>query len=74
MATVTEAVKESLLGTTLPTDVTQESRTSFLQHARQDEDGILYMEEEDFINAIAPPDENYVSVENKKQIGQKIAA
>ena len=61
MATVADAVKESLLGTTLPADLTQESRTTFLKHARQDEDGNLFMEEEDFINAIAPPDENYVS-------------
>ena len=61
MATVANTVKESLLGTTLPAELTQESRTTFLKHARQDENGDFYMEEEDFINAIAPPDENYVS-------------
>jgi solute carrier family 25 aspartate/glutamate transporter 12/13 len=62
MATMTETVKESLLGTTLPADLTQESRTTFLKHAKQDQDGEYYMEEENFINAIAPPDENYVSL------------
>jgi solute carrier family 25 (mitochondrial aspartate/glutamate transporter), member 12/13 len=62
MATVTETVKESLLGTTLPADLTQESRTTFVKHAKQDQDGEYYMEEEDFVNAIAPPDENYVGI------------
>jgi solute carrier family 25 aspartate/glutamate transporter 12/13 len=61
MATVADTVKETLLGASLPADLTQESRTTFLKHARQDENGDFYMEEEDFINAIAPPDENYVS-------------
>jgi solute carrier family 25 aspartate/glutamate transporter 12/13 len=50
-----------LLGATMPAELTQESRTTFLKHARKDENGDFYMEEEDFINAIAPPDENYVS-------------
>jgi hypothetical protein len=61
MATVADTVKESLLGATLPAELTQESRTTFLEYARQDQNGDYYMEEEDFINAIAPPDENYVS-------------
>lgn len=61
MATVAETVKESLLGATLPAELTQESRTTFLKHAKQEENGDYYMEEEDFINAIAPPEENYVS-------------
>lgn len=66
MATMTEAVKESLLGTTLPADLTQESRTTFLKHAKQDQDGEYYMEEEDFVHAIAPPDEDYVSITWRK--------
>lgn len=60
MATVTEAVKESLLGTTAPTNLSSESRATFLKHAQQDADGELYMNEEDFINAVAPPEEDYV--------------
>jgi solute carrier family 25 aspartate/glutamate transporter 12/13 len=67
MATVADVVKESLLGATLPADLTQESRTTFLKHARQDANGDLYMEEEDFINAIAPPDENYVSIQPRNR-------
>lgn len=61
MATVTEAVKESLLGSTTPTSLSTESRTNFLKYAKRDQDGELYMNEEDFINAIAPPEEDYVS-------------
>lgn len=61
MATITEAVKESLLGTEQPANLSQESRATFIKHARQGEDGELYMNQEDFINAIAPPGEDYVS-------------
>lgn len=60
MATVTEAVKESLLGSTAPTNLSSESRATFLKYAQQDTDGELYMNEEDFINAVAPPEEDYV--------------
>jgi hypothetical protein len=61
MATVTETVKESLLGTTKPEELSQTSRATFLKYAQKDENGELYMGEEDFVNAIAPPEEDYVS-------------
>lgn len=61
MATVTEAVKESLLGSTAPAQLSYESRATFLKHSQQDADGELYMSEENFIEAIAPPEEDYVS-------------
>lgn len=62
MGTVAESVKESLLGTSQPAQLSPSSRTTFLKHARRDEDsGELYMGEEEFINAIAPPEQNYVS-------------
>lgn len=61
MATVTEAVKESLVGSSQPSGLTKEARTTFFKHSRQGEDGELYMNEEDFIAAIAPPEEDYVS-------------
>jgi len=65
MATVTETVKESLVGSVHPTGLTNESRTTFFQNSRQEgEDGELYMNEEDFINAIAPPQEDYVSFQH----------
>jgi hypothetical protein len=51
-------MKETLLGASLPADLTQESHTTFFEHSRQDGNGDYYMEEEDYINAAAPPDEN----------------
>jgi hypothetical protein len=63
MATVAETVKESLLGTSQPEELSPSSRTTFLKHARRDEDtDELYMGEEEFVNAIAPPDQDYVSL------------
>lgn len=62
--TVKDAVKESLVGSS--TDQSQPShqaKTNFLRHARKDEGTEdLYMTEDDFINAIAPKHEDYVSV------------
>ena len=62
MTTVTEAVKESLVGTTIEPELSQEIRATFNQHSKQDEaSGEDYMVEEDFVNAIAPMNEDYVS-------------
>jgi len=63
-----EAVKETLLGT----DQTEEdlqlsalSKATFDKNARKDpETGDQYMTEVEFINAIAPEDEDYVSQAN----------
>ena len=62
MATVKEAVKESLVGTTREPQLSQQARATFDRNSRQ-EDGSAepYMTEEDFVNAIAPPNEDYVS-------------
>ena len=66
MAATTEAlkesVKESLLGTTVEPQLSQQSRATFEKHARKDEEGEKLMTEDDFINAIAPMQEDYVSV------------
>jgi solute carrier family 25 aspartate/glutamate transporter 12/13 len=65
MATVAETVKESLLGTSQPEELSPSSRTTFLKHARRDGDtDELYMGEEEFVNAIAPPDQDYVSLKS----------
>jgi solute carrier family 25 aspartate/glutamate transporter 12/13 len=65
MATVTETVKESLLGKSQPEELSLLSRTTFLKHARRDEEtDELYMGEEEFVNAIAPPDQDYVSLKS----------
>lgn len=62
MATITEQVKESLLGSTQEPQLSQLSRMAFLKHAVKDQEtGEYYMGEHEFINAIAPASEDYVS-------------
>jgi solute carrier family 25 (mitochondrial aspartate/glutamate transporter), member 12/13 len=65
MATATkvkEAVKESLLGTEDPIRLSAQSKATFANHARKDpETGELVMREAEFVNAIAPKNEDYVS-------------
>ena len=62
MATAKQAIKESLLGTTREPELSQQTKATFDRNARQDEaTGDSYMTEEDFVNAIAPASENYVS-------------
>lgn len=65
MATVTESVKESLLGKIQSSDLSNEARTSFLQYAQQGEDGQQYMDKNGFIDAIAPAGEDYVSIKQQ---------
>lgn len=65
MATVKEVVKESLVGTTREPEFSQEIRAAFNRNSRLDEaSGERYMTEEDFVNAIAPIDEDYVRTSN----------
>lgn len=62
MATAKQAVTESLLGTTREPELSQQTKATFDRNARQDEvTDDYYMTEEDFVNAIAPASENYVS-------------
>ena len=62
MATATEKVKEALVGTEEEPQLSSQTRTEFLQHAKKDEEtGEYYMGESEFINAIAPEGEDYVS-------------
>lgn len=59
---VKEAVKETLIGVEEPTPVSAQTKARFNQHATKDsESGELYMGPDQFINAVAPPDEDYVS-------------
>ena len=62
MATATQTVKESLIGATLGPELSQLTKATFNKHARKDEaTGELYMTEGDFVDAIAPKSEDYVS-------------
>ena len=61
MATAKETIKESLIGTTQVPPLSQEVRANFMKHAKPDEQGELYMGSEEFVDAIAPVEEDYVS-------------
>lgn len=64
LTTAKEVVKDSLLGSEVAEDLqlSAQSKATFEKHSRKDEKGAEdYMSEEDFINAIAPTDEDYVS-------------
>ena len=62
MATARLAVKESLLCTTREPELSTQARATFDRNARLDETRQeLCMTEEDFVNAVAPSSEDYVS-------------
>lgn len=61
MASVKETVKASLVGTSEEPQLSQQIKSNFLQYARKDENnGELCMTEEQFIDAIAPKNQDYV--------------
>lgn len=61
MATVTETVKETLVGITIEPELSDEIRATFERYSVQDEvTGESYMTEKEFVNAIAPVNEDYV--------------
>jgi solute carrier family 25 aspartate/glutamate transporter 12/13 len=62
MATVKEQVGEVLLGTSEEPQLSQLTRASFMKHALKDEStGDYYLGENEFIEAVAPESEDYVS-------------
>ena len=66
MATVKEQAKEALLGTQDEPQLSQQTRAEFLKYALEDEEtGERYLNEEQFVNAIAPKGEDYVSCSSK---------
>ncbi|KAI1847200.1 hypothetical protein JX265_011875 [Neoarthrinium moseri] len=65
--TVKEAVKESLLGIDEPSELTAKNKAAFVSGATKDPaTGELYMTEEQFIDAIAPPDEDYGKIKREQ--------
>ena len=60
MAAMKEAVKESLIGTSVEPGLSQQSRATFEKYARHEEEGESYMTDDDFVDAIAPTGEDYV--------------
>jgi solute carrier family 25 aspartate/glutamate transporter 12/13 len=66
MASVKEAVKEKFLGSTEAPLLSHQARSNFIRHAQKDENGELFMDEDNFINAVAPKQEDYVSMDRIK--------
>lgn len=62
MASVKESVKEKLIGSSEEPQLSHQARSNFLRHAQKDENGELFMNEDSFIDAVAPRHEDYVSV------------
>lgn len=59
---VKESVKETLLGSHEPTEFSAKTKARFNSHAiRDSETGESFLGQEEFINAVAPPGEDYVS-------------
>lgn len=59
---VKEVVKEALIGTETPSQLSAQTKARFTSHAVNDpETGEQYMGPEEFINAVAPTDEDFVS-------------
>ncbi|ETS80124.1 hypothetical protein PFICI_07653 [Pestalotiopsis fici W106-1] len=66
-ATIKEAVKESLLGSEDPANLSAKSRATFLSLANKDaETGEMFMTEEQFIDAVAPADEDYGKIKREQ--------
>lgn len=56
-----DTITEALVGTEESANVSSESKDRFLKYASLEENGERFMSLEDFVDAIAPPDEDYVS-------------
>lgn len=60
---VKEAVKETLVGSEEGTHISAQTRAHFLSKAVKDaETGELYLGNEEFVDAVAPKNEDFVSV------------
>ncbi|MCJ1313746.1 mitochondrial aspartate-glutamate transporter agc1 [Agyrium rufum] len=68
MASLKESVKETLLGSSIEPHLSQQAKATFDKYAHRDEgnNGDVYMTQEDFINAIAPVDENYHKIKREQ--------
>ena len=62
MAALKEEVREVLLGTTDEPQLSHVTRAAFMKHAQKDDTtGDYFLNEEAFIDAVAPESEDYVS-------------
>ncbi|KAL8694875.1 MAG: hypothetical protein Q9218_000539 [Villophora microphyllina] len=69
MATVKEQVKQSLVGTVIEPSLSTDAQATFERHAQKDErTGEPYMTEDEFVDAIAPANEDYHKI-GREQYG-----
>lgn len=69
MAMIKDQVKESLVGTIVEPSLSTDAQATFERNAKKDEGtGELYMTEEEFVNAIAPSNEDYVGPSSAKHV------
>ncbi|KAK0614289.1 mitochondrial carrier domain-containing protein [Immersiella caudata] len=67
VAQVKEAVKETLVGTEEPAQLSTQTKARFNSHAVKDlETGELFLGLEQFINAVAPPEEDYHKIKREQ--------
>jgi solute carrier family 25 aspartate/glutamate transporter 12/13 len=67
MATVKESVKESLIGSEHPPNLSEETRRTFNKHATHlTKGGERYMTKDDFVNAIAPREADYHKIRREQ--------
>ncbi|KAK6581576.1 hypothetical protein PZA11_006267 [Diplocarpon coronariae] len=64
---VKEVVKEALVGTEAEVQLSAQSKATFVKNARKDEaTGELLMGEEEFVNAVAPPTEDFHKIKREQ--------
>lgn len=67
MATITEQVKEVLLGAEEDGQLSEQTKREFLARAVQDPDTQdYYMSQQEFVDAVAPAGEDYVSDHSRR--------
>ncbi|KAJ5906327.1 uncharacterized protein N7473_003243 [Penicillium subrubescens] len=66
MASVKETVKETLVGSKEAPELSHQARSIFVRHAQKDENGDLFMTEDEFINAVAPKQEDYHKIKREQ--------
>lgn len=66
ISVVKEAVKETLVGSEEPTQISAQTKAHFLSNAIKDpETGELYLGSDEFVKAVAPKNEDFVSRASK---------
>lgn len=62
-AAVKETVQEALLGSSVEPGMSEQSKANFMKYAKLDEkSGEYFLGEDEFINLVAPENEDYVRV------------